>query len=81
MSINEIIDYMNNKNYHDRGKRIYINGVSLLDIQKILCKILKECYIYTEMKQDINTSFQIYKNNLFGFIKQNNNMLYIWKIK
>jgi len=80
--IDQIIEYMNNKNYHNTGKKIYINNeISLIEIQVLLCKLLKKCYIYTDFTQDDNTRFQLYNNILFGFVKQNNNMLYIWKIK
>jgi hypothetical protein len=80
-NIEQVIEYMNNKNYHNKGKIIYTNNISLLELQISLCKLLKECYIFTGYIQDDNTAFQLYKNNIFGLIKQNNNMLYIWKIK
>jgi len=77
----QIIEYMNNINYHNKGKIIYHNNLTLLEIQVSLCKLLNECYVFTEFKQDAYTAFQLYKKNLFGFVKQNNNMIYIWKIK
>lgn len=80
--IDQIIEYMNNKNYHNTGKKINNEiSLSLIEIQILLCKLLKNCYIYTDFTQDDNTRFQLYNNILFGFVKQNNNMLYIWKIK
>lgn len=79
--MDQIIEYMTNKYYHNKGKKIYINNVSLFDIQLLLCKLLKECYVFIEFINDDKTAFQLYKNNLFGLIKQNNNMLYIWRIK
>ncbi len=81
--MNQIIEYMNNSYCHYKGKRIYITSddISLIQLQIILCKLLNECYIFTNIKQDINTCFQLYKKNLFGFVKQNKNYIYIWKIK
>ena len=79
--MDQIIEYMNNKNYHKKGKKIYMHNVSLFEIQLLLSKLLKECYIFIEFINDDKTAFQLYKTNLFGLIKQNNNNIYIWRIK
>ncbi len=80
--INLIVEYIINDDNHKIGKKIIINNnIELIRIQLILCKLLENCYIYTYMNTDRNTAFQLYKNKLFGIIKQNHNMIYIWKIK
>ena len=67
---------------HIKGQKIIINNnIELIKLQLILCKLLDNCYIYIYMNTDKFTGFQLYNNKLFGLIKQNNNTIYIWKIK
>jgi len=74
----EIIDFINVDNLN--GKTILINK-TILEIQCILCKKLKDCYIYTEIINDKHIGIQLYKKKLYGLVKNNDNMIYIWKIK
>jgi hypothetical protein len=78
--IDIIINFMNsNDNY------IIIHDINydLISLQKILCKKLNNCYIYTFINNDNyhNIAYQIYNNKIFCLYKQNNKCISIWKIK
>lgn len=70
------VNYMNNNN-NIYGIKILIEK-ELIFIQKELCKILNNCYVYI-YNQD--NCYLIYNKKIFGIIKQNNHNYFIWKIK
>lgn len=58
--------------------------ITLITIQKYLCKHLENCYIYDNLIYNNNNNnyvFQIYNKCIYGIMKQTKNTYYIWKIK
>lgn len=75
--IEEFIKYMNNIN-NKNGKFIILDyDYEIIEIQKYLCYLLKNCYIYTYINNDNNQGYQIYKNRLFFIIKHSKKKYYI----
>lgn len=75
--VNYIIDDNNN------GKIIILDkDISLIKIQRYLCKVINNCFVFVDNKYDDyydNIAYQLYNNNIFGIIKQKTNTFYIWK--
>jgi len=75
--IEEFIKYMNNIN-NKNGKFIILDyDYEIIEIQKYLCNLLKNCYIYTFINNDNNQGYQIYKNKLFCIFKHGKKKYYI----
>jgi hypothetical protein len=76
--------YDNNGDNDYNGKIIILkDDINLIKLQIYLCKMINNCYMFNNYydKYYDNIIYQIYNNKIFGIIKQNNNIFYIWKIK
>jgi hypothetical protein len=77
--VNYIIDDNNN------GKIIILDkDISLIKLQRYLCKVINNCFIFVDNKYDNyydNIVYQLYNKNIYGIIKQKKNTFHIWKVK
>ena len=72
------------KNNIKNGKTIILQeDIDLIELQKYLCKMLNNSYIFINYydKYYKNIIYQSDNNNIFGIIKKTRNIFYIWKIK
>lgn len=72
------------KNENENGKMIILKeDINLMKLQKYLCKRLKNSFLFINYYDNFydNIIYHKYNNNIFGIIKQSNNIFYIWKIK
>jgi hypothetical protein len=85
MNLDIFVNYI----IHDNniGKIIILDkdkDISLIKLQKYLCKVINNCFVFVDNKYDDyydNIIYQLYNNNIFGIIKQKKNTFYIWKVK
>jgi hypothetical protein len=73
-----------NDNGNGNGKTIILKeDIDLIKLQKYLCKKLNNCFLFINYYDNYyeNIIYQKYNNDIYGIIKQNNNIFYIWKIK
>jgi hypothetical protein len=56
--------------------------INLMDLQKYLCKKLINSFLFINYydKYYDNIIYHYYNNNIFGIIKKDTNIFYIWKI-
>ena len=77
--VNYIIDDNNN------GKIIILDkDISLIKLQRYLCKVINNCFVFIDNKYDDyydNIVYQLYNKNIYGIIKQKKNTFHIWKVK
>ena len=81
MELDLFVFYIQNDN--NKGKVIILKeDIDLITLQKYICKRLKNCFLFINYYDNYydNIIYQKYNNNIFGIIKQSNNIFYIWKI-
>ena len=81
MELDLFVFYIQNAN--NKGKVIILKeDIDLITLQKYICKRLKNCFLFINYYDNYydNIIYQKYNNNIFGIIKQSNNIFYIWKI-
>ena len=72
------------KNENENGKMIILKeDITLIKLQNYLCKRLKNSFLFINYydKYYDNIIYHYYNNNIFGIIKKDINIFYIWKIK
>jgi hypothetical protein len=83
MDLNVFVFYIQNWD-NDKGKIIILKeDINLIKLQKYLCKKLNNSFLFIKYydKYYENIIYHKYDNDIFGIIKQKNNVFYIWKIK
>jgi hypothetical protein len=81
MELDLFVFYIQHDN--NKGKVIILKeDIDLITLQKYICKRLKNCFLFINYYDNYydNIIYQKYNNNIFGIIKQSNNIFYIWKI-
>lgn len=72
------------KNENENGKMIILKeDITLIKLQNYLCKRLKNSFLFINYydKYYDNIIYHYYNNNIFGIIKKDTKIFYIWKIK
>jgi hypothetical protein len=86
MNLDIFVNYIiNDNNVNGNGKIIILDkDISLIKLQKYLCKGINNCFLFVDNKYDNyfdNIVFLLYNKNIYGIIKQKINTFYIWKVK
>jgi hypothetical protein len=85
MNLDIFVNYIIDDNNNGNGKIIILDrDISLIRLQRYLCKGINNCFAFVNNKYDNyfdNIVYQLYNDNIFGIIKQNKNTFYIWKVK
>jgi len=83
MNLDIFVNYIIDDN--NKGKIIILDkDISLIKLQRYLCKVINNCFVFIDNKYDDyydNIVYQLYNNKIYGIIKQNKNTFYIWKVK
>lgn len=82
MEIDIFVNYIkNNKNKHEIIK--LEKDIDLMNLQIYLCKKLINSFLFINYydKYYDNIIYHYYNNNIFGIIKKDTKIFYIWKIK
>lgn len=82
MELDIFVHYISN-NIKNNKKIILNEDIDLMVLQQYLCKMLNNSYIYINYYDNYynNIIYHCNNNNIFGIIKKNRNIFYIWRIK
>ena len=83
MELDIFVNYIKETN-NNNGKIVKLKeDIDVIKLQKYLCKKIKNSFLFIDYYDNYykNIIYHCYNNNIYGIIKKDYNMFYIWKIK
>ena len=81
MELDIFVNYIHNNN--NNGKIVKLTeDIDIMKLQQYLCKKIKNSFLFIDYYDNYykNIIYHNYKNNIYGILKKDNNIFYIWKI-